>query len=52
VQKGGGEMKMPNMAEVLREEAQKAERLRILLLAIECKTLDELVQKLKAEDQK
>ena len=45
-------MKTPNMAEVLREEAQKAERLRILLMAFDCKDLDELVQKLKAEDQK
>ena len=45
-------MKTPNMAEVLREEAQKAERLRILLMALDCKDLDELVKKLKAEDQK
>lgn len=45
-------MGTPNMAEVLREEAQKAERLRILLMALDCKTLEELVQKLKAEDQK
>ncbi len=45
-------MTTPNMAEVLREEAQKAERLRILLMALECKSLDELVKKLKAEDQK
>ncbi len=45
-------MSTPNMAEVLREEAQKAERLRILLMALDCKDLDELIQKLKAEDQK
>ncbi len=45
-------MATPNMAEVLREEAQKAERLRILLMALECKDLDELVAKLKAEDKK
>ncbi len=45
-------MKTPNMAEVLREEAQKAERLRILLMALDSKDLDELVKKLKAEDQK
>jgi len=45
-------MKTPNMAEVLREEAKQAERLRILLLALECKTLEELVQKLKAEEKK
>ena len=44
-------MKTPNMAEVLREETQKAERLRILLLAFDCKDLDELVKKLKAENQ-
>ena len=40
------------MAEVLREEAKEAERLRILLLAFDCKTLEELVQKLRAEDKK
>jgi|GEM_PF-2792672 len=45
-------MRMPNAAEILREEAQKAERLRILLLALDCKTLKELIQKLKAEEQK
>lgn len=45
-------MKTPNVAEVLREEAQKAERLRILRLTLECKDLDELIQKLKAEEQK
>lgn len=45
-------MATPNMAEVLREEAQKAERLRILLMALDCKDLDELIKKLRAEDQK
>ena len=45
-------MATPNMAEVLREEAKEAERRRIILLALECKDLDELVQKLKAEDKK
>lgn len=45
-------MSTPNMAEVLREEAQKAELLRILLMALDCKDLDELIKKLKAEDQK
>lgn len=45
-------METPNTAEVLREEAKKAERLRILLLAFECKDLNELIQKLKAEEQK
>lgn len=42
-------MKVANMAEVLRDEAQKAERLRILLMALDCKDLDDLIQKLKAE---
>ena len=45
-------MSTPNTAEILREEAQKAERLRILLMALDCKDLNELIQKLKAEDQK
>lgn len=45
-------MKTPNMAEVLREEAQKAERLRILLMALDCKDLNELIQKLRSEEQK
>ena len=45
-------MSTPNMAEVLREEAQKAARLRILLMALDCKDLDELIKKLRAEDQK
>lgn len=43
---------MPNIAEVLREEAQKAERLRILLMALDCKNLEELIEKLKAEEHK
>ena len=43
---------MPNMAQVLREEAQKAERLRILLMALDCKNLEELIEKLKAEEHK
>ncbi len=42
---------MPNAAEILREEAKKAERLRILLMALDCKDLDELIQKLKAENE-
>ena len=45
-------MQTPNAAEVLRDESKQAERLRILLMAMDCKTLDELVAKLKAEDQK
>ena len=42
-------MDAPNTAEVLRDEAKQAERLRILLLALDCKTLDELIEKLKTE---
>lgn len=42
---------MPNMAEVLREEAKRAERLRIIILAQDCETLEDLIKKLKAEDQ-
>ena len=45
-------MQMPNTAEVLRDEAKRAEKLRILLMATECKTLEELIQKLKTEEQK
>ncbi len=44
-------MRTPNMAEVLREEAQRAERLRILLLAHKCEDINELIKKLEAEDQ-
>ena len=52
VGKGGGEVNTPNTAEVLREEAKNAERLRILLMALECETLEEFVSKLKAENRK
>ena len=45
-------MQTPNTAEVLRDEAKEAERRRILLLAYRCKTLEELIAKLEAEDQK
>jgi hypothetical protein len=45
-------METPNAAEVLRDEAQKAERLRILLMAHKCKDLAELIEKLEAESQK
>lgn len=37
-----------NTAELLVQQTQAAERLRILLIAHECKTLDELVEKLRA----
>ena len=42
-------MEAPNMAEVLRDEAKQAERLRILLIALDCKSLEELILKLRAE---
>lgn len=45
-------MKTPNMAETLRDEAKRSERLRIILMALDCKNLDELIRKLKAEEQK
>jgi len=47
-----GDMQTPNTAEVLRDEAKEAERRRILLLAYRCKTLEELIARLEAEDQK
>ncbi len=45
-------MKTPNMAETLRDEAKRSERLRIILMALDCENLDELIKKLKAEEQK
>ena len=45
-------MKTPNMAETLRDEAKRSERLRIILLALDCENLEELIKKLKAEEQK
>ena len=45
-------MKMPNMAETLRDEAKRSERLRIILMALDCENLEELIKKLKAEEQK
>ena len=45
-------MQTPNIAEVLRDEAKQAERLRILILAMDCKTLEELIAKLRVEDQR
>ena len=45
-------MKTPNMAETLRDEANRSERLRIILMALDCENLDELIKKLKAEEQK
>ena len=45
-------MKTPNMAETLRDEAKRSERLRIILMALACENLEELIKKLKAEEQK
>lgn len=45
-------MKTPNMAETLRDEAKRSERLRIILMALDCESLEELIKKLKAEEQK
>jgi len=44
-------MGAPSTTDVMREEAKRAERYRILLLASECKTLEELIQRLKAEEE-
>lgn len=44
-------MKTPNMAETLRDEAKRSERLRIILMALDCENLEELIKKLKAEEQ-
>lgn len=40
-------MTTPNTGELLVQQAQEAERLRLLLLANECKTLDEFRQRLR-----
>ena len=45
-------MKTPNIAETLRDEAKRSERLRIILMALDCENLEELIKKLKAEEQK
>ena len=45
-------MTTPNMAETLRDEAKRSERLRIILMALDCENLEELIKKLKAEEQK
>ena len=41
-------MKMANAAETIERLAREAERLKIIQLAEECKTLEELMEKLKA----
>ena len=40
-------MTMPSMGELLVQQAQEAERLRLLLLADECKTIEEFRQRLR-----
>ncbi|MGN1307371.1 MAG: hypothetical protein ACI4V3_06860 [Faecousia sp.] len=40
-------MKTPSTSELLVEEARSAERLRLLILANECKTLEEFRQRLQ-----
>ncbi len=40
---------MPNGSETIERLAKEAERLRILLMAKECKDLDEFIQKLEAQ---
>ena len=45
--KGEVNMTTPNTGELLVQQAQEAERLRLLILADECKTLDEFRQRLR-----
>ena len=40
-------MKTPSTSELLVQEARTAERLRLLMLANECKTIEEFRQRLK-----
>lgn len=47
VKKGEVKVKTPSTSELLVQEAREAERLRILLLADECKTLEEFKQRLR-----
>ena len=39
-------MTMPSMGELLVQQAQEAERLRLLILSYECKTIEEFREKL------
>ena len=41
---------MANAAETIERLARESERLKIIRLAEECKTLEELIQKLKAKE--
>ena len=40
-------MTTPNTGELLGQQAQEAERLRLLILADECKTIEEVRQRLR-----
>lgn len=40
-------MATPNTGELLVQQAQEAERLRLLILADECKTIEEFLEKLR-----
>ena len=51
VAEGVRQMKTPSTAEILRDEARRSERLRITLMALDCKDLDEFINKLRAEDK-
>ena len=46
-QKGEVNMTTPNTGELLVQQAQEAERLRLLILADECKTIEEFRQRLR-----
>ena len=46
-QKGEVNMATPNTGELLVQQAQEAERLRLLILADECKTIEEFREKLR-----
>ena len=46
-QKGEVNMSTPNTGELLVQQAQEAERLRLLILADECKTIEEFRQRLR-----
>ena len=48
-QKGEVNMATPNTGELLVQQAQEAERLRLLILADECKTIEEFREKLREQ---
>ena len=51
IAEGVRQMKTPSVAEILRDEARRSERLRITLMALDCKDLEEFINKLKTEDK-